>query len=55
MYEVRVPVRGYSVYEIIANSPLEAKEIVLFGVEDAARDELDEDLDTNNWKINLTN
>lgn len=50
-YTVIVPVTGYVEYEVEAPSPEEAKELVASGEGEPTHNDIDKDMDTNNWTV----
>ena len=52
LYEIAIPITGYQVYQVQAESSEEAIELVNNGEVDTEEfDEIAWDLDTNNWDI----
>lgn len=52
LYEVEVPITGYSVYRVEADSKEAAIEAVLAGEADSERyGETEEDIDSHNWFV----
>lgn len=51
-YEVAIPITGYQIYVVQASSEEEAKQIILQGdIDTCDYDDIEHDLDSNNWLI----